>query len=307
MSYHYTSEDEYIPLDDAAFEALGNISDVASEDEIEINYNGEYGRATSYNQMIEDKKRAKKKALANSTYNRDDFTSDKWMIEYYREIREKEQGSSKKHKKPKVHTTMHTTKNVSKKFKSNIEDNEEKKVSKKEDTDIPEDDPLNYISCSNPDDFPDIPDTVESSYNHPYATIYRLYYPNKKELEKYEYIGSTIQTLQNRLELHKASIRQTSNLYKAMRKYGRAGLRIEKIEVFPCNTHKELRHREDYWINKRRKTHILWNMRTAVGGKPLPPLEDASSPSSKPHYNDPNIKEVMKINDAIREKCRVKC
>lgn len=78
--------------------------------------------------------------------------------------------------------------------------------------------------------------------------IYKLVNKNTRQML---YIGSTIQTLFDRLLGHKMSIRQEkSSVYKEIKKYGIENIIIELIEDFPCNNRKELEKKEGYYIKE---------------------------------------------------------
>jgi Uri superfamily endonuclease len=63
------------------------------------------------------------------------------------------------------------------------------------------------------------------------------------------YIGSTVQTLQARLNRHiNSSIKGTSRAYQYINSIGWDNVHIELIEDYPCNTMKELHEREDMYI-----------------------------------------------------------
>lgn len=63
------------------------------------------------------------------------------------------------------------------------------------------------------------------------------------------YIGSTVQTLQARLQRHiNSSIKGTSRVYQYINSIGWDNVHIELIEDYPCNTMNELHEREDMYI-----------------------------------------------------------
>jgi hypothetical protein len=69
------------------------------------------------------------------------------------------------------------------------------------------------------------------------------------------YVGSTTQDLKQRLWSHfKTSLdttgRRNSVLYKFIRENGTDHFTIELIEEYPCETIKELRTREQYWLDE---------------------------------------------------------
>jgi group I intron endonuclease len=66
------------------------------------------------------------------------------------------------------------------------------------------------------------------------------------------YIGSTTKRLSQRFGNHTqdAINRPTGKIHQKMRDLGNEHFAIELIELYPCETVKELRAREDYWIKQ---------------------------------------------------------
>ena len=69
------------------------------------------------------------------------------------------------------------------------------------------------------------------------------------------YIGSTVQKLSVRLAGHRRHFRRYKKgefnmctSFLSFEKYGEDALKIELVELYPCNTVEELRQREGYWI-----------------------------------------------------------
>jgi group I intron endonuclease len=65
------------------------------------------------------------------------------------------------------------------------------------------------------------------------------------------YVGSTTQDLKIRLQHHFKSCKYRNNiLYKFIREHGKEHFIIELIEEYPCETPKELRAREQHWMDQ---------------------------------------------------------
>lgn len=78
--------------------------------------------------------------------------------------------------------------------------------------------------------------------------IYKLVNKNTRQML---YIGSTIQTLNQRLVGHKSCIKnRTSKTYREIERYGIENIIIELIENFPCNSKKELEKKEGSYIKE---------------------------------------------------------
>jgi hypothetical protein len=81
--------------------------------------------------------------------------------------------------------------------------------------------------------------------------IYKVSSPNTDKI----YIGSTIQTLQQRLTGLLNS--KSTSCYKKLKPFG--DLKIELIENYPCNSKEELVARESYWIEQYRDWCVNMN------------------------------------------------
>lgn len=70
-----------------------------------------------------------------------------------------------------------------------------------------------------------------------------------------EYIGSTTQSLSQRLNCHKkASKKSNSKLYQTIRSLASEldGIKLYLLENYPCNSKEELEARERHWIEERK-------------------------------------------------------
>ena len=77
------------------------------------------------------------------------------------------------------------------------------------------------------------------------SKIYKLYSNN---LPDTCYIGSTVQTLKQRLSHH---VHEAKNTQKASKIIIDAGdFHMDELEAFPCTSNLELRKREQYWMDK---------------------------------------------------------
>ena len=71
------------------------------------------------------------------------------------------------------------------------------------------------------------------------------------------YIGSTTQSLCNRMKEHRSKSKKQivlSRIYKAIQEHGIENFYIELIEKFPCTTKEELCAREGYHIRKEKSS-----------------------------------------------------
>jgi group I intron endonuclease len=85
------------------------------------------------------------------------------------------------------------------------------------------------------------------------------------------YIGSTIQTLSQRMGKHRSDYKRcvlknfTSKLYQAFNEYGIGEFYIELLEMFSCEGHEELLQREGHFIREYDSHRNGYNGR--LGGK----------------------------------------
>ena len=83
-------------------------------------------------------------------------------------------------------------------------------------------------------------------------------------IDGYYYIGSTTQTLYNRLNHHKFSSKTgTSKAYKYINSIGWDKVKIELIEDFPCTIKSELNEREEYYISQSKTDNLCLNINSA--------------------------------------------
>ena len=93
--------------------------------------------------------------------------------------------------------------------------------------------------------------------NYQRGKIYKLTSPNTDNI----YIGSTIQTLEKRLIIHKHETKHNKgNSSSVMFRYGVP--QIELIENYPCNSKKELVAREQYYMDLY--SELCINLRNAI-------------------------------------------
>lgn len=84
--------------------------------------------------------------------------------------------------------------------------------------------------------------------NYQNGKIYKIVNSQNTEI----YIGSTVRTLAQRMALHRAGARKTSQVFGMqdyMAKMGIDKFRIVLLESFPCANKDELRAREQYHID----------------------------------------------------------
>ena len=89
--------------------------------------------------------------------------------------------------------------------------------------------------------------TIMTENKYINGKIYKIFNTINSEI----YIGSTIETLSNRLIRHKCAARnKTSKFYKLMNELGAECFYIELVESYPCNNKTELNAREGYHIKQ---------------------------------------------------------
>jgi group I intron endonuclease len=90
--------------------------------------------------------------------------------------------------------------------------------------------------------------------------IYKIFNTQNDKL----YVGSTTQSLNDRLKKHKSCVNGLSlPFYKAVLEIGKANFYIELIEDYPCNSKQELNAREGYWIKHFDTAKIGYNKNVA--------------------------------------------
>lgn len=109
------------------------------------------------------------------------------------------------------------------------------------------------------------------------------------------YVGSTIQTLKQRMYNHNKHRKKKSHwkVYKHLNQIGWGNVSIELIEDYPCNSKKKLLKRERYWKDKlnsklnERKPYISNKERK----------KEARNRSSEWRKNKDNIIKAKKVKD----------
>jgi hypothetical protein len=84
--------------------------------------------------------------------------------------------------------------------------------------------------------------------------------------DEHYYIGSTILKLNLRFNSHKATSKRedaTSRVYKHINEIGWDKVKIELIEIYPCDSKKELTEREDHYIQIAKDDHLCLNFNRA--------------------------------------------
>lgn len=80
--------------------------------------------------------------------------------------------------------------------------------------------------------------------------IYKIVVDTQKEYKPY--VGSTIQTLSNRMSEHRSGYKYKKNICSSFDLFERFGVdkcKIFLIEEYPCNTYEQLLSRERYWFD----------------------------------------------------------
>jgi len=134
--------------------------------------------------------------------------------------------------------------------------------------------------------------------NYQNGKIYKIYSSETDEI----YIGSTTATLKERLERHYKNLKRYEKGDKKcytssfdILKYG--NVNIELIENFPCNSNKELRIREQYFIKNNNCVNINNAYRSENENK------KKRSIYNKTHYE----KNKEKIKNDMKKKYSCEC
>jgi hypothetical protein len=107
---------------------------------------------------------------------------------------------------------------------------------------------------SGPSDNGDNTSDEDDGHDYSKGKIYQV----KSAATERIYVGSTIVTLPVRLKKHKSDygIGEGACVNDLFEEFGKDNFYIELIEEFPCNTKRELRKREQFWIDTLRDTCI---------------------------------------------------
>lgn len=103
------------------------------------------------------------------------------------------------------------------------------------------------------------------------------------------YIGSTIRTLKARLAGHKraSTNTDTNNAYNHIKTIGWDKVKIETIELFPCENRNQLLERETMYISQSKEDPLCLNTRN--------PITDKTTPEAKQHHKE-RCKEYYRQN-----------
>ena len=118
-----------------------------------------------------------------------------------------------------------------------------------------------------------------------------IIYAIKNDVNDKIYVGSTIQTKEDRFSNHKSSmktvVKQKFPLYKAMREIGKEHFYIELIEEYPCENINQLEAREGYWQRELNAFNVGYNGK--IEGR-----------SDKEYYQD-NKEKLQKYQKKYKE------
>ena len=175
---------------------------------------------------------------------------------------------------------------------------------------------LDYESYSEPESetedldneiIPKLKKIVEEN-KYKYGKIYKIICS-----DEHYYIGSTIRTLRHRFIDHKESAKkETSKLYTHLRTIGVDNATIELLELYPCESGKELRKREnDYIIEVKdnplclneNRAHVSKEERTTITKKYYEENRDIILNRVK-QYREDHYEEVLQKKAAYREQHR---
>ena len=116
------------------------------------------------------------------------------------------------------------------------------------------------------------------------------------------YVGSTIETLGQRMAHHRYSLKKRPHykLYKHMHELDVENFYIELIENYPCNDGYELRAREGYYIRE------IGTLNKNVAGRPPQEYQKQYWDTHKEKYNEEKRKSRLDNKDEINEQRRIR-
>lgn len=128
--------------------------------------------------------------------------------------------------------------------------------------------------------------------------IYRLVC----EDDKY-YIGSTIRPLNGRLSSHKYRSRETetSNAYNHIKTIGWDKVRIELVELFPCENRTQLLERETWHISQHKEDAMCLNTRNPLTDNTTPEAIQSRKEYCREHYQQHREERLQKQKEYHEE------
>lgn len=100
------------------------------------------------------------------------------------------------------------------------------------------------------------------------------------------YIGSTIRCLKMRLSSHKSASTktETNNTYNHIKTIGWDKVKIELIELFPCENRIQLLERETWHISQHKENQLCLNTRNPLTDNTTPEAKEAHKEKCKEYY-----------------------
>lgn len=100
------------------------------------------------------------------------------------------------------------------------------------------------------------------------------------------YIGSTIRPLYARLSNHKSASTktQTNNAYNHIKTVGWDKVKIELVELFPCENRNQLLERETWHISQHKENDLCLNTRNPLTDNTTPEAKETHKEKCKEYY-----------------------
>lgn len=125
-------------------------------------------------------------------------------------------------------------------------------------------------------------------------------YEIENKITKEKYIGSTINSIEDRFRNHTSKINIDSEknrkLYAAMNEHGFQNFVIKLVEEYPCNNKKELRFREAHYIMLFDTIENGYNMNL--------PIVDMDEKTYKHEWYEKNKERILEMRKSHYEKNR---
>lgn len=100
------------------------------------------------------------------------------------------------------------------------------------------------------------------------------------------YMGSTIRPLNGRLSSHKSASTktETNNAYNHIKTVGWDKVKIELVELFPCENRNQLLERETWHISQHKENEMCLNTRNPLTDNTTPEAKEAHKEKCKEYY-----------------------
>lgn len=129
----------------------------------------------------------------------------------------------------------------------------------------------------------------------------KIYVLREFDNDKVFYVGSTCQSLANRMSEHKRAINKTKSnhyaVYEYIRKIGEDNFYIELYELFPCETNYELLKREGKVIRKFKKKYPDFITNHVIPGR----TDKEYREDTKEHIREQNAQYRHNNKESIKE------